>query len=376
MEEGMRPVRTGVLIVGGLGLTGSATIAGVCAMKKAVLPVRYATTGNLAFASLDLVGLDEIVFGAWDLGDLDLPTRVTASRHLPDLVATSVTEKDVMLFPGITTGLDFGHSGDSPDQDEACARLRADIRRFREISGSDCVVVVNLASPSRRPADGWQQVANLRDQVVPSSVLYAWAALEEGAHFVDFTPSYALEYRILWELASARRVQLSGRDGSTGQTMLKVTLKELIDRRGLGLEGWYSTNLLGNHDGLVLTTPGFDAPKIADKHDALGAEPDAYHRVQIEFAPPWGDRKESWDAVELSTSLGGQLSLRVNWRGSDSELAGAMIIDLVRLIELGARRGESGFIPQLGFFFKRPYLRESTTISERWSELVEHYSRH
>lgn len=189
---------------------------------------------------------------------------------------------------------------------------------------------------------------------------------------MDFTPSRTLEFRDLWRHAETQNVQIAGRDGSTGQTMLKVTLAEMFARRGIRVNAWYSTNLIGNRDGLVLSNPEYAAPKLADKTDALRAS--AFHHVSIEYCPPWGDAKEAWDAVECSSWLGAPLSIRINWRGHDSQLAGALILDLVRLVDRGATLGHKGFRPQLGFFFKRPFLREETTISERWTELLATYT--
>ena len=149
--------------------------------------------------------------------------------------------------------------------------------------------------------------------------------------------------------------------------MLKETFAELFERRGLILESWYSTNLLGNNDGLVLTTPGYGDAKMADKMDVLPLGSDR-NIVDIRYLPYWGDRKESWDAAEGRSWLGGSVSARINWRASDSELAAPLIIDLTRLLSGGPR--QTGFRPELGFFFKRPFDRENVPLSARWDELV------
>jgi myo-inositol-1-phosphate synthase len=154
---------------------------------------------------------------------------------------------------------------------------------------------------------------------------------------------------------------------------LKVTLAESFRRRNIELESWYSLNLIGNHDGLVLSDPEFAVAKLADKTDALHPQPDQSHKVRIEYVPPWGDAKESWDAVEARSWLGSRVTLRINWRGHDSELAAPLVLDLARLLVHSASLGRTGFQANLGFFFKRPFLRENTSISERWSELVQSF---
>jgi myo-inositol-1-phosphate synthase len=250
-----------------------------------------------------------------------------------------------------------------------------DISAFRAASGASEVIVVFLGTPSRQAGpDAEGDRGALSSEVVPAGMMYAAGAVDAGAHFVDFTPSATLDAAAIWRHAEAAGVQLAGRDGSTGQTMLKVTLAEMLARRGIKVDAWYSTNLIGNRDGLVLSQPDFAASKIADKTGALDGQQPDFHKVAIEYLPPWGDSKEAWDAIECSTWLGAPLSIRIDWRGRDSQLAAAMVLDLVRLVHRGAASGLGGFQPQLGFFFKRPYLREGTAISERWDELLGFYA--
>jgi myo-inositol-1-phosphate synthase len=175
---------------------------------------------------------------------------------------------------------------------------------------------------------------------------------------------------LTWSFAEDQGVRIAGRDGSTGQTMIKVTLSELFARRGLATEAWYSSNLIGNHDGLVLSTPEYGVAKIADKRNVLPMDGD-YNVVDIRYMPHWGDRKESWDAGELKSWLGGSVSIRINWRGSDSELAAPLVVDIARLLGSSAANIPPGFVPALGFFFKRPFLRETWSLSQRWSELID-----
>jgi myo-inositol-1-phosphate synthase len=361
-----------VMIAGICGMTGAAFTAGTLAMAAGRVPVRYGVTGHRLLADQELPGCGELVISGWDISGETLLEALTRYAHIPSSVVAAVRRVDVDIYAGVTTALDYSSNAPRGRQPgtlaEGVALIRADIERSQQLSGARRTIVVYLGSPSLRPPDGYQ--SDLLDgpaQQYPGSLIYALGAVASSADFIDFTPGFALEYEELWKRASASGSQLAGRDGSTGQTMLKETIAELMDRRGIPIEAWYSTNVLGNNDGRALVTPGYGTAKFADKKDVLPLG-ELRHEVDIRYMPTWGDRKESWDAVEMSTWLGQPLSLRVNWRGSDSELAGAMILDLVRIMSGIPRM--PGFRPELGFFFKRPFLRENLSLSDRWMELV------
>jgi myo-inositol-1-phosphate synthase len=365
-----------------LGMNGTAVIGGISAFKTRVLLEEYGVTNHPAFARVPLISATQMVVGGWDYSPVPVSRKVRDYGHLPEAIAASINDDDISVFPGLWTPLEYPLDDHQTlvryptDLAQGAKFVSDDIALFRSRTGIETVIVVFLGTPARDSAKSLRDVvlAKVEKQLVPSGLMYATGAADAGAHFVDFTPSETLEVSDLWRHAERQGVQLAGRDGSTGQTMLKVTLAEMLGRRGIHINAWYSTNLIGNRDGLVLSQADYSGAKIADKTDALrNAEPD-FHRVAIEYCPPWGDRKEAWDAVECTTWLGAPLSIRVNWRGHDSQLAGSMILDLIRLIDRGASLGNKGLQAQLGFFFKRPFLREETTISERWSELVSAYT--
>ncbi|WP_420130369.1 inositol-3-phosphate synthase [Longimicrobium sp.] len=374
--------RLGVLLVGALGMTGTAVMGGIIGIRNGVVHEEYGTTSHPIFASTPLQSAKSMVVGGWDY--MRTPSRsVREYGHLPPAIIESICEEPIQIYPGLWTPFEYPLRDDQQDVrlptslKEGAAMVSSDIELFRSTTGCNRVVVVFVGTPSRDtgsiPSLG--ALAEQQNQLLPSGLMYAFGAANAGAHFIDFTPSNTLEYQDLWSYAESKGVQIVGRDGSTGQTMMKVTLAEMLSRRGIRLEAWYSTNLIGNRDGLVLSHPEYSVPKLADKTDSLQAVETGFHRVRIEYCPPWGDSKEAWDAIECRTWLGAPLSIRVDWRGHDSQLAGAVILDLIRLVDRGASIGHSGFRPQLGFFFKRPFLRESTTISERWAELIETYAR-
>jgi myo-inositol-1-phosphate synthase len=191
-------------------------------------------------------------------------------------------------------------------------------------------------------------------------MLYAYAAILEGALYANFTPSVAADVPALVALAEERGVPVSGKDGKTGQTMMKTVLAPAFAMRNLKVEGWYSTNILGNGDGRVLDDPDSLASKVTTKgsvlDDILGYEV-RDHVVRIDYYPPRGDHKEAWDNVDLKGFLGARMQVKVDLLCSDSALAAPLAIELARLSDLALLRGEGGVQEQFGVFFKAPMTK-------------------
>jgi myo-inositol-1-phosphate synthase len=353
------------------------------------------TTSQGPLAGLDLISLKDLRFCGWDYREDDLASTIATYGDLPPLSsATQRKLRAVRPRPGLRTALDIPEEKDclnsfSPsDLGDALDQLQTDILSERQLAGADTSVVIYLGSPHSTKLNSTFRNAALRPvtwheaadsyPVLPASLVYGLAAVRTGSHFVDFTPGVALESPLLCKAAEDVGVQLAGRDGSTGQTYLKHWLAEALLVRGIIVKGWYSTNVIGNHDGYVLSMSDHAAVKLADKRDGLEAilgyrVPD--HHVSIDYVPGWGDRKESWDAISAEGWLGSKIELRVNWRGTDSLLAVPILIDIIRLIEYGARYGLAGFRPELGFFFKRPLGREGCPPSSLYTEMVSSYTR-
>lgn len=364
----------GLLLAGSCGCTASAVMAGVVAMTNGELPKSYGVSGNSAFSRVRLPGIEQFRVGGWDFFDRQLYDNLIKYEHISQRIIESTRSFESIVMPGIITELDFPAPEGADffrrptSLEQGATLIASDIENFASRVGADHTVVVYLGSPSRRPPGDLAscELAGPSEQF-PASLIYGLGAVMSGSDFVDFTPSFALEYRKLWEAAKSAGSRLAGRDGSTGQTMIKETFAELFSRRGLVLDSWYSTNVLGNNDGFVLSRPEYGEAKLADKTDALDL-PCERNIVDIRYMPRWGDRKESWDAAECISWLGGEVSVRVNWRGSDSELAAPLVIDLARLLSASGKR--RGFRPEFSFFFKRPFERENSSLSERWNELV------
>ena len=383
--------RASVMLVGLHGATASTLVAGTIAMQRRIAQPAAGTTELECFNGSSLISLDDLAFGGWDLRSGS--TYDAASRHqivAQDVLTAIHREISVIhALPGLRTNVDIPREPDHTNRgpklssvDDAVSCLADNIRQERVRHGAEHSIVIFLASPNRRlddtvRASGWEQLRALPADDVSAGLIYAYAAVAAGAHFIDFTPCDTLESTPLLTAADERGVQIAGRDGSTGQTMLKVHLAHLFAMRGIRLAGWYSSNIIGNHDGYVLSLAGHDETKLSDKTGGVSPFVEDLgsfaHKVRIDYFPPHGDAKESWDAIDATAWLGAPISMRLNWRGHDSFLAAPMLLDLIRLVVAGTPL-RCGLQPQLGFFFKRPFGREHSSLASRFSELIQAYA--
>ncbi len=244
---------------------------------------------------------------------------------------------------------------------------RAVVAEVQErLAGVPGPVVVNVASteppvdtghPARADVDTFEAALDADDPAIRPSMLYAYAAIEAGVPYANFTPSPIVDLPVLAGLAAARGVPVAGKDGKTGQTLLKTVLAPMLRERNLVVDGWYSTNLLGNGDGVTLDDPAALASKIDTKGSVLdelvGYEVDD-HVVQICYYRPRGDAKEAWDNVDVLGFLGRPMQLKINFLCRDSVLAAPLVIEIARVLDLARRRGHAGALAELGAFFKAP----------------------
>jgi myo-inositol-1-phosphate synthase len=202
---------------------------------------------------------------------------------------------------------------------------------------------------------------------ISPSMIYAYAALTLGIPFANGAPNLTVDIPALIELAAKRRVPLAGKDFKTGQTLMKTVLAPALKARMLGLQGWFSTNILGNRDGEVLDDPDSFRSKEVSKSGVLNTilQPelypdlygDFYHKVRIEFYPPRGDAKEGWDNIDIVGWLGQPMQIKVNFLCRDSILAAPIVLDLILFLDLAQRAGLSGIQEWLSFYFKSPMAR-------------------
>ena len=341
--------RTGVWFVGARGSVATTAVAGCAAVAAGLHPPTGMVTETAPFDGTGLPPLTSLVFGGHDTVHSPLPKRaehLTEAGVLPHGLAPAVRAELQAADEEIRLG---GPLPDDPRSDEELiADFSADLTSFRVRNALARVVVVNLSSTEPLPAP---------DAVrLPPSSLYAAAAVRAGCPYVNFTPSTGLRTPALMDAAAAGALPHAGRDGKTGQTLLRAVLAPMFVQRALTVRAWSGTNLLGGGDGAALADPAAAAAKNAGKErvlaDTLGHTPQG--EVHIDDVPALGDWKTAWDHIAFDGFLGTRMVLQTTWQGCDSALAAPLVLDLARLVARAHEAGLSGPLPQLGFYFKDP----------------------
>ncbi|MYW67592.1 myo-inositol-1-phosphate synthase [Streptomyces sp. SID8379] len=371
--------RVGVWLVGARGSVATTAIAGAAAVAAGIASPTGCVTESPLFADASLPALADLVFGGHDIVDVPLAARaglladagVLPARLLeavrPALDAADAEIRDGAQLPG-------------EPQYTAARRLAADIADFRARHGLAQVVVVNVSSTEvlAEPDPAFLDLADLdkalatRTDLLPPSALYAYAAFHAGCAYVNFTPSTGAALPALDELARLRGVPYAGRDGKTGETLVKSALAPMFTQRALRLRSWSGTNLLGGGDGATLADPDAARSKTESKQRSL--EETVGHpvegQVHIDNVPEMGEWKTAWDHISFEGFLGVRMSMQFTWQGCDSTLAAPLILDLARLATLALRRGESGALPALGFFFKDPAASTEHNLTLQYESLT------
>jgi myo-inositol-1-phosphate synthase len=363
---------TGVWLIGARGSVATTAVVGAAAVAAGLTPPTGCVTESPDFAGTRLPGIGDLVFGGHDVAGAGLTKRAeqlvrsgVVPARLPELVADDLAAADAEIRPGVRVPVD------ARDQAMATAALATDITAFRERHGLDRVVVINVASteppvephPAHGSLDALSGALASGADVLPASSLYAYAALTAGCPYVDFTPSTGARLPALDELARRRGLPYTGRDGKTGETLLKSVLAPMFAQRALRVRAWSGTNLLGGGDGATLADPAAAAAKNASKSlvvgETLGYPVDG--EVHIDYVADLGDWKTAWDHVVFDGFLGARMSLQFTWQGCDSALAAPLILDLARLMALAHASGLAGPVSELAFFFKDPVGADATT---------------
>jgi myo-inositol-1-phosphate synthase len=379
-------------IVGARGSIATTLAVGVLAAQRGLLPLEALLTETEPFIGLGLAALAGIEIGGCDLAPGTLAQTAHAAlvgvgtfpvamidALMPDLERIAITR-------GVLRGGGAAIDALAGDQRAATAsgtarevldRIVADIRRFAD---GEPTVVVNLASTEPTPAAAlskWDAAALRRaidadDPRIPSSCLYALAAIEAGCPHANFTPSAGASLPAVFELARAARIPLGGRDGKTGETLLKTALAPMFPIRALTVEGWYGTNILGNTDGLVLADPDNKATKITSKKGVLegilGYAPEG--DVRIDYFKPLADHKVAWNFIQFRGWGGHRMRMQFTWEGTDSVLAAPLVLDIARLLLLAQQRGDAGPIGPLGLFFKTPEGSTEMNLYKQYDALL------
>ena len=389
---------TGAFLIGALGSIATTVAAGVIALGKGLTDTTGMITSTSLFEGVDLPETSELVLGGCDI------RKRTASRG-----ARRPCEEAEGISPRIMgaikrelaqyrAGIEAGSACNCGEAIEAlCAQgsrrkntlrneigtIRQRIRKFRDSRELETVVVVNLASTEpplaleacHNDLDEFEKVLDGdRTEKVRASTLYAYAAIQEGCPYINFTPSNAALFPAMVDLARSRRTPVMGDDGKTGETLVKSALAPMFTYRNLDVMSWMGFNILGNMDGQVLDNPGNMESKIRTKDrvlsDILGYCP--HSRVKIDYVPSLGDRKTAWDFIHFRGFLGAEMSMQFVWQGLDSLLAAPLVLDMIRLASFAKARGEAGLMPHLASFFKAPIGARAHSLPEQFRLLTEY----
>jgi myo-inositol-1-phosphate synthase len=371
--------RIGVAIVGVNGAVASTVIAGVELMKRGLAPrvgmVTERTDARIAESItelLDFAPVENLVFAGWDLQYRSAYEGALQHKVLPAHVLEQVKPEleRVQPWPAVFAKSYVGKlSGDNVVRSsgfrEEIATLERNLEGFKKAQAVDRVVMVNLASterflevqPVHRDLRAFEAGLDASDPAITPAMRYFYAANELRIPYCNFTPSLT-NVPALAEHAAETGNPYAGMDGKTGQTLLKTALASMFRARRLIIEGWYSTNVLGNSDGLVLDDPSSNKTKVLSKAAVLDSIVGYHvenHQVHIHYYKPRGDSKEAWDNIDIVGFAGVPMQIKVNFLCQDSVLAAPLVIDLVRLLDVAKRVGERGMQRQLSMFFKSPY---------------------
>lgn len=391
--------RVGLWLIGAYGGVAGTVALGLSALRRGLAGTTSLTTALPMFANLDLDGPATFVVGGHDIRQASFRQAALEmhqgsnvfDRSLLDACTPDLDEWSANVRPGtvLNAGETIARLADLPDAQRADTargvidRIQADLRAFRQTHRLDQVVVVNVASTE--PPFELQEVHGSLERLapaleqrnnpaLPASALYAFAALELGRPYINFTPSLGASVPALAELAERTGAVFGGKDGKTGETLLKSVLAPLFAHRNLEILSWVGHNIFGNRDGLVLDDPANKASKVRSK-DALVSQIVGYSPqtlVSIEYIRSLGDWKTAWDHIHFQGFLGVKMSLQFTWQGCDSILAAPLVLDLARLALLAQRRGERGVLRHLACFFKSPMGVAEHDFFKQWAMLEEY----
>jgi len=347
-----------------------------------------------------LASLSDIVFGCWDVYPQNAYQAAVYAEVLKREDIEPVRSELEQIVPmkaafdkNYAKRLDGTNIKECKTRWEMVEQLREDIRSFKKEKGCSRIVVLWAASTEiyvpvdekiHYTLDALEQAMKADDRVhVAPSMCYAYAALSEGCPFIMGAPNTTVDIPAMWQLAEQTRMPIAGKDFKTGQTLVKSGFAPIISTRCLGLSGWFSTNILGNRDGLVLDEPENFHTKEVSKLSTLETilkdddQPDLYknyyHKVRINYYPPRNDNKESWDNIDIYGWMNYPMQVKINFLCRDSILAAPVCLDLCLLMDLAARAGKYGIQRFLSFFLKSP-MHDYTQGEEAVNHLYQQHT--
>lgn len=371
-----KPSKLGLMIVGLGGAVATTAVAGIELLKLGVIGTEGLPMSQVPEdLTRGLADYESIVFGGWDLSPDDL-SQAAATHNvltLQQFQAAAPVLSQIKPLPAVgnskfCANIACEHCALAETHREAIELLRKNMRDFQTENQTDALVLINLASTESfidqsasvfASLKYFEQALDANAPEISPAMIYAYAAIAEGVPYANFTPSLAADVPALVEFARQMQVPIAGKDGKTGQTMIKTAIAPAFKTRALKVEGWYSTNILGNRDGLALSNPESLKSKVTTKgsvlDEILGYKVED-HLVDIRYYRPRGDNKEAWDNIDVVGFLGQQMQIKINFLCRDSILAAPLVIDIARLLDGAKRRGSGGVQEQLSVFFKLPQV--------------------
>jgi len=384
--------KLGVMTVG-MGAVATTFIAGVMSIRKGLAkPIGSLTQmGTIRLGKrtekknpmikdfIELAGLDDLVFGGWDIFadnayEAAVKAGVLRREHLDPLrEELEVLKPWTAVFDQrFVKNLHGANVKKAATKYDYAQLLMKDIRRFKEEHKLDRMVMIWCASteiflkkePVHETLEAFEKAMKENHPSIAPSMIYAYAALQSGVPFANGAPNLTVDIPAIWQLAREKGLPISGKDFKTGQTLMKTILAPGFKARLLGLNGWFSTNILGNRDGEVLDDPESFKTKEESKLSVLEyiLQPDVYpdlyskytHKVRINYYPPRGDNKEGWDNIDIFGWMGYPMQIKIDFLCRDSILAAPIVLDLVLFMDLARRAGMKGIQEWLSFYFKSP----------------------
>jgi myo-inositol-1-phosphate synthase len=385
--------KLGVLIVG-LGAVSSTVIAGVEHVRRGTgkpfgsitqmatirLGKRSEKRTPLIRDFVPLASLEQLVFGSWDpIPDNAYESAVKCGvlnreQHIEPIAAflKSIKPMPAVFDQEYVKRIKGNNVKKAKTKLGLVEAIREDMRRFKAANKCDRLVMIWCASTEKfvtvsdvhQDLESFVKGLKANDERIAPSMMYAYAALLEGVPFANGAPGLTVDIPALEKLAKDKNIPICGKDLKTGQTLVKTVIAPMLKARMLGMDGWFSTNILGNRDGEVLDEPENFRTKEESKLGSLEyiLQPemypdlyaDAYHKIRIEYYPPRGDNKEGWDNIDIFGWLGRRMQIKINFLCSDSTLAAPLVLDLVLFLDLAKRAGLGGIQEWLSFYFKSP----------------------
>jgi len=388
------------IMIPGMGAVATTFVAGVEAVRKGISsPIGSLTQmGTIRLGKrtdarspkihdfVPLAGLKDLVFTGWDIFEDDMYAAArnagVLETSLLDRVKpflSKIKPRKAVFNKNYVKKLDGPNVKKGKNKMDLAEQLRDDIRDFKQSSGASRLVMIWCGSTEtfikagavHQSLAAFEKGLRSNHEAIAPSMIYAYAALKEGVPFANGAPNLTVDIPAMQKLSRDMEAPICGKDYKTGQTLLKTILAPGFKARMIGLNGWFSTNILGNRDGEVLDDPGSFKTKEESKLSVLEhiLQPELYpelygnicHKVRINYYPPRGDNKEGWDNIDIFGWLGYPMQIKVDFLCRDSILAAPIVLDLVLFLDLAKRSSELrgiGIQEWLSFYFKSPMTAE------------------